>query len=247
MNRLPIGKRVQIIAMLAEGSSWRSTARVVGASINTVSKLFVEVGEACERFHDEHVRGVVPNIVQCDETWSFCYAKRGRSAEPESGDVWTWIALDQDTKLLISWLVGGRGTPEALEFMHDLRSRVDGRVVLATDQHQPYIPAIEEAFGADGHHLRKGVDDEGVTSHVERQNLTLRMSQRRYTRRTNAFSKKLRNHQLATAMHAVYYNWVRVHKTVGMPPAAKAGLTNQWRDIRWMVQLADQHLPNEEV
>lgn len=111
-------------------------------------------------------------------------------------------------------------------------------LVLATDQHLPYVQAIEEAFGADAHHLRKGRDDAGVTSHVERQNLTLRMSQRRYTRRTNAFSKKLRNHTLATATHAVYYNCVRIHKSLGMPPAAAAGLTNQWRDLEWMVGLA---------
>ena len=238
MNRLPLDKRIQIISMLVEGSSMRSTARVVGVSINTVTKLFVEVGEACRRFHDEQVRGVVPGLVQCDEIWSFCYAKRGVSDEVDSGDVWTWIALDQDTKLIVSWLVAGRGLSSATRFMHDLRSRVEGQVTLVTDQYGAYVAAIEEAFGADAVHLQKApTSNEGGTAHVERQNLTLRMSQRRYTRRTNAFSKKLHNHILAMALHVVYYNWVRTHRTLGTTPAVAAGLTNKWRDMAWIIDL----------
>ena len=232
MNRLPLDKRIQIISMLVEGSSMRSTARVVGVSINTVTKLFVEVGEACRRFHDEQVRGVVPGIVQCDEIWSFCYAKRGMSDELESGDVWTWIALDQDTKLIVAWLVADRGLASATEFMDDLRGRVEGEVTLVTDQHGAYPAAIEEAFGAEALHLPKApTSDVPSTAHVERHNLTLRMSQRRYTRKTNAFSKKLRNHTLAMALHVVYYNWVRTHKTLGTSPAVAASLTNEWRDM----------------
>lgn len=273
MNRLPLEKRIQIINMLVEGSSLRSTSRVCDVSINTVTKLLVDVGRACEKFHDEKVRKVEAKRVQCDEIWSFVYSKEKNvpdGMEGEAGDVWTWTALDSDTKLMISWLVGNRDAKTAYEFLSDVRERVVTRMQMTTDGLSAYVPAVDAVFGqyidyaqlvkiygaplGSGNErryspaectgtrlvVRTGQPDETEisTSHVERQNLTMRMSMRRFTRLTNAFSKKVENHCLAIALHFVYYNWCRIHKTLRVTPAMEAGLTDDLMSIADIVKLA---------
>ena len=262
MNKLPLAKRVQILAMLCEGSSMRSISRVVDVSINTVTKLLVDAGETCLEMHDELVRGVKASKVQCDEIWSFCYAKQKNVAEAkdapaEAGDVWTWTAIDADTKLICSYFVGDRSGQSAIAMMDDLRSRLANRVQLTTDGHKAYLEAVEGAFGGDVDYAQlvklygptitapgryspaecvgaRKVKVEGnpdkahvSTSYVERQNLTMRMSMRRFTRLTNAFSKKLDNHIHALALYFAFYNFCRIHKTLKVTPAMAAGITDK--------------------
>lgn len=263
MNRLSVEKRSQILSMLCEGMSMRSVSRLADVSINTVSKLLVEAGRYCSKFHDENVRGVKAERIQCDEVWSFCYAKqrnvdKAKAAPDNSGDVWTWTGIDADSKLIVSWLVGGRDAEYAHTFMHDLAERLDGRVQLTTDGHKAYINAVEGAFGAGVDYAqlvkiygegpkspeRKYSPSEFVcaqqrpvegkpdpnhvsTSYVERSNLTMRMAVRRYTRLTNAFSKKFENHMHMVAIYTVFYNWLRIHKTLKVTPAMEAGLTER--------------------
>ena len=254
----------------------RSISRVTGVSINTVSKLLVDAGEACAAYHDEVVRDVPARRVQCDEIWSFCYAKaknvaRAKAAPPGAGDVWTWTALEADTKLMISWEVGDRTAQTGLEFMEDLRDRLATRVQLSTDGHKAYLEAVEGTFGTDVDFAQLvkiyGATPDGKprsercigtrkrriagkpervavsTSYVERQNLNMRMGMRRFTRLTNAFSKKLENHLHSLSLYFVHYNFVRIHKSLRMTPAMAAGISDTLHDMEWIVGLIDARAP----
>lgn len=280
MNKLPLHKRVMILSLLVEGSSMRSISRTVGVSINTVTKLLVEAGEACAAYHDETVRDVEARRVQCDEIWSFCYAKAknvlmAKAAPDGAGDVWTWTALESDTKLILAWEVGDRSGQTAIEFMDNLRARIANRVQLTTDGHSAYLQAVEGAFGGDvdyamlvklygseggntsekryspaecvGTHKARieGSPDPAAisTSHVERHNLTMRMGMRRFTRLTNAFSKKLENHLHMLSLYFVHYNFCRMHKSLRMSPAMAAGVSDTLRDVEWIVSLIDARAP----
>ena len=261
MNRLDTKERAQILNMLCEGMAIRAVARVTGKSKNTISKLLVDAGKVCSAYQDEHFRNLNTTRVEVDEIWSFVYAKKknvaAAKAAPEgAGDVWTWTAIDADSKLVMSWLVGGRDGEYALSFMDDLKSRLANRVQLTSDGHRAYLEAVEEAFGADvdyaqivklygkGPETAKGryspaectgikkIKVEGEpdinkvsTSYVERQNLTMRMHMRRFTRLTNGFSKKVANHEASIALHFMYYNFVKIHKTLKCTPAMAAGVT----------------------
>lgn len=274
MNQLPLEKRTQIINLLVEGSSLRSTSRITGCSINTVTKLLVDVGQACLKFHDEKVRNVASRRVQCDEIWSFVYSKQKNVPEgmhDVAGDVWTWTAIDSDTKLIISYYLGDRSYLSANDFMQDVASRLRNRVQLTTDGLKAYLEAVEDAFpqGIDFAQLNKiyatqtredlrkyspaactgamkvpqiGSPDPKYisTSHVERSNLTMRMNMRRFTRLTNAFSKKLENHLYAVALYTVHYNFTRIHKSLRVTPAMEAGLTNDIMEISDIVKLTDK-------
>jgi IS1 family transposase len=278
MNKLANAKRTQILAMLCEGSSMRSISRVADVSINTVSKMLVEAGEACMILHDETVRNVKASRIQCDEIWSFCHAKQknvatAKAAPEGAGDVWTWTAIDADSKLIVSFFVGDRSGESAMVLMDDLRARLSNRVQLTTDGHKAYLEAVEGAFGGDVDYAQlvkiygetvgpKGryspADCTGIkkikvegnpdikhvsTSYVERQNLTMRMSMRRFTRLTNAFSKKLDNHIHALALYFVFYNFTRIHKTLRMSPAMAAGVTNRLWSLDDVIARIDQLAP----
>ena len=278
MNKLPTDKRVMILNMLVEGMSMRSISRTVGVSINTVTKLMVEAGEACAAYHDETVRDVTASKVQCDEIWAFCYAKeknvaKAKAAPKAAGDVWTWTAIDSDSKMILSYEVGDRSGETAIEFMDDLRSRLANRVQLTTDGHKAYLEAVEGAFGSDvdfaqlvklygeapdaekryspatciGTRKRRVEGNPDVrdvsTSYVERQNLTMRMGMRRFTRLTNAFSKKMENHLLMLSLYFVHYNFVRIHSTLKCTPAMAAGVSETLHDMEWIVGLIDARTP----
>lgn len=280
MNKLPMHKRAMILNMLVEGMSMRSISRTVGVSINTVSKLLIEAGEACAAYHDETVRNVNAHRVQCDEIWSFVYAKdknvkTAKAAPDGAGDVWTWTAIDADSKMILAYEVGDRSAATAIEFMDDLCARLANRVQLTTDGHKAYLEAVEGAFGGDIDYamLIKLYGDLGgktaerkyspaectgikkrtiegspekahvSTSYVERQNLTMRMGMRRFTRLTNGFSKKLGNHLHMLSLYFVHYNFVRVHKSLRMTPAMAAGVSETLRDMEWIVGLIDARAP----
>ena len=256
----------------------RSVSRVVGVSINTVTKLMVEAGEACAAYHDETVRNVKVARVQCDEIWSFVGAKQKNVAgmkQPieSAGDVWTWTALDADSKLILSYLVGGRDSEYAIAFMDDVASRLANRVQLTTDGHKAYLEAVEGAFGADvdyamlikmygnapeGQRRYSPAECVGTrktriegnpvkadvsTSYVERMNLNIRMGNRRFTRLTNAFSKKIDNHLHMLSLYFVHYNFCRMHKSLRMSPAMAAGVSDTLRDMEWIVGLIDDRAP----
>jgi IS1 family transposase len=273
MNKLDTATRVQILQMLCEGSSMRSVTRITGVSINTVAKLLIDAGTACAAFHDASVRNVSSTAVQCDEIWSFSYAKQKNvkfaKAAPESaGDVWTWTAIDADSKLIVSWHVGDRSQHTGISFMGDLKARLANRVQLTTDGHKAYLKAVSVVdFDADYAMLNKifATDYAGAgrysppkcigavkqtimgnpdpdlvnTSFAERQNLTMRMSMRRFTRLTNAFSKKFENHCHALALYFVFYNFCRVHKTLGATPAMAAGLVDKVLKMADVVAMID--------
>jgi len=275
MNRLPVAKRVQILSMLVEGSSLRSISRIAGVSINTVTKLVVDAGMACATYHDETVRNVKAKRVQCDEIWSFTYAKAkgvktAKAAPENAGDTWTWTALDSDTKLMISWWVGGRDAQTGYQFLTDLETRLTDRVQLTSDGLPAYLQAVPAAFsddvdfaqlvkiyraspasfkgryspaeciGAKKKVVSGNPDPNHIsTSYVERQNLTMRMSMRRFTRLTNAFSKKFQNHCHSLALYFVWYNWMRKHKAIGTTPAIAAGLADKAMTMTDLVELMD--------
>jgi len=281
MRKLDTKTRALIIRLLVEGNSIRATSRIADVSKNTVNKLLIDAGKACSKYHDEHVRNVKASVVQCDEIWSFTYAKQknvaaAKDAPEFAGDTWTWTAIDSESKMIISYMVGGRDGEYAMAFMDDLRDRLSNRVQLTTDGHKAYLEAVEGAFGADvdyaqlvkmyggptgnkGHEKKyspaectgikkrriEGDPDKALvsTSHVERQNLTMRMHMRRFTRLTNAFSKKVENHAYAVALHFMYYNFVRVHQTLKVTPAMQAGLTDHLWDIADLVAIVDANEP----
>ena len=252
----------------------QATARVCDVAFNSVVKLLVEAGAACEEFHDKVVRGVRSKRVQCDEIWSFCYAKQknvptAKTAPETAGDLWTWIALDADHKLIISYLVGGRDADHANAFMQDVAERIATRVQMTTDGHRSYLDAVEGAFGADVDYAMLvkiygepvgalgryspgecvGAEKRRVegkpdpkhisTSFAERQNLTMRMQMRRFTRLTNAFSKKAENHYHMVCLYTVFYHFVRMHKTLRCSPAMAAGLSQTLWSMGDIVALMD--------
>lgn len=281
MNKLDTKARALILRLLVEGSSIRATCRIADVSKNTVTKLLEDAGKVCAAYHDEHVREVQAKHVQADEIWAFCYAKEknvgtAKAAPEEAGDIWTWTALDRDSKMILSYTVGDRSQRTAREFMFDLASRVAGRIHLTTDGHAAYLKAVADAFGGDVDyamlvkqygdptgtkgHERKYSPSECVgaikepilgrpdmkavsTSHVERQNLTMRMGMRRFTRLTNAFSKKAENHAYAVALHFMHYNFCRVHKTLRKTPGVAAGVTDQLWDVEDLVALVEAAEP----
>jgi IS1 family transposase len=273
MNQLPLSKRTQIVSLLVEGNSIRATCRICDVSKNTVAKLLVDLGKACQKFHDEKVLKVKSKRVQCDEIWSFVYAKAKNVPEgmKDAGDVWTWTGIDADSKLIISWLVGGRDAETANIFMQDIAGRLANRVQMTTDGLKAYLQAVDDAFGAHidfaqlvkiyggvnehnekryspaeclgarKHEITGNPDPKHIsTSHVERQNLTMRMHMRRFTRLTNGFSKKLENHCHALALYFVYYNFCKVHQTLRVTPAMEAGLTKDIMSIEEIVNLTNQ-------
>jgi IS1 family transposase len=274
MNRLDSAKRAQVVGCLVEGNSIRATVRMTGVAKNTVSKLLVELGEACSLFHDAHVRNVSAKRIQCDEIWSFCYGKdKNVTSEQKAkgaGSVWTWTAIDADTKLIVSYVCGGRDASFALEFMKDLALRVTTRIQITTDGHRAYAEAVEGAFGIDVDYAMlikvygqpatpetryspgEVIGTETVrvmgepdprhisTSFVERQNLTMRMSMRRFTRLTNGFSKKIENHEAMLAVYFAHYNFCRVHQTLRVTPAMEAGLTDHVWTIQELIALLDR-------
>jgi len=260
--------------MLVEGSSMRSISRVADVSINTVSALLADAGTACAAHHDATAKGVNARRIQADEIWSFCYAKQKnvakvKAAPEDAGDVWTWTAIDADSKLIVSYLVGGRDAGYAHEFMRDVAARLANRVQLTTDGLKAYLDAVEGAFGSDIDYAQlvklygdslgpKGryspADCTGAiktpitgspaekhvsTSYVERQNLTMRMSMRRFTRLTNAFSKKAENHAHALALYFTFYNFVRLHKTLKCSPAMAADISKTLWSMEDIVAFID--------
>ncbi len=277
MNRLSIAERAKILGMLVEGNSLRSCARMADVSLNTVTKLLVDFGAACEQFHNDHVRNVRVRRLQCDEIWCFVGAKaKNVTLEQKAqgwGDTWTWTGLDADTKLCVSYLVGGRSANWAMEFMLDCAARIKGRVQVTTDGHKAYLEAVETAFGAECDYamLQKiygapaendtryspavciGCDMKVVsgdpdpkhvsTSYVERHNLSMRMGMRRFTRLTNAFSKKVQNHEAMVAIYAVHYNFARIHKTLRITPSMAAGLSDHVWSVEEIVMMADSYMP----
>jgi IS1 family transposase len=272
MNRLATDKRIAVIAALVEGTSVNATCRMTGVAKHTVLKLLKDLGCAAASYHDDHVRNLRVRRVQCDEIWAFVYAKQKNvtleQMQQGAGDVWTWTAIDADSKLIISYTLGDRGAGTANVFMRDVASRISNRIQLTTDGHRVYAEAVEDAFGADIDYAmlvkiygasndspesryspatcigcRTGVlagnpDPKHIsTSFVERQNLSMRMGMRRFTRLANGFSKKLENHGHAVALYFMHYNYCRIHKTLRVTPAMEAGLTDHVWSIDELVNL----------
>ncbi len=272
MNKLTTAERVQVVAALCEGNSMRSVARMTGIARNTITKLLVDLGDACAKYQHEHLRNLSCKRIEADEIWSFVYAKQKNvpfdmHGEFGVGDVWTFTAIDAETKLVPSWLVGSRDVGTATEFMRDLASRLSNRVQLTTDGLKAYLYAVEDAFGADidfaqlnkvyaAQHIgaqrysppictgakKTPINgnperDRISTSYVERANLTMRMNMRRFTRLTNAFSKKLENHCAAISLYFMHYNFARVHQTLRITPAMAAGVSDHVWEIEEIVAL----------
>jgi IS1 family transposase len=274
MNCLSISDRSQIIAALVEGTSINATCRMTGVAKHTVLKLLKDIGCACAAFHDTHVRNLRVHRVQADEIWAFVYGKDKNltleQVQAGAGSVWTWTAIDADTKLIISYMLGDRGAATAQSFMRDVAGRIANRIQLTTDGHRIYADAVEDAFGADIDYAmlvkiygassenpesryspatcigcRTGVlagnpdPDYISTSFVERSNLSMRMGMRRFTRLTNAFSKKLENHGHAVALYFMHYNFCRVHKTLHVTPAMEAGIADHVWSCEELIALLD--------
>jgi len=281
MNRLAGELRAQILGMMVEGVSVRAIARMTGVSKNTIVKLLADAGQACLEYQDKALRNLASKRIQADEIWSFIYAKQKNVPEAKRGqfgygDVWTWTAIDADTKLIVSWYLGRRDADAASQFMTDLASRLTHRIQLTTDGHHAYLNAVDEAFdreidyamlvkqygttpeaekrysppvclSAEKTELRGRPDPQHIsTSYVERQNLSMRMGMRRFTRLTNAFSKKLANHMHALSIYFMHYNFVRIHQTLRVTPAMAAGVTDNW-DLSDIVRAVDEWEANQKA
>ncbi len=272
MNNLPLAKKVAVVAALVEGNSIRAICRMTGVAKGTVLKLLVNLGRACEAYHRKNVVNLKCRRIQCDEIWSFCYAKEknvpaSMRGLPGVGDVWTWTAMDADTKFVASWLIGDRDAGTATEFIADLATRLANRIQLTTDGYRVYLEAVEDAFGSEvdyamlvklygeppqtearyspptclgarkeiinGHPERRYIS----TSFIERQNLTMRMQMRRFTRLTNAFSKKVENLEAAVALHFMWYNFGRIHQTLRVTPAMEVGVADHVWSLEELVGL----------
>lgn len=284
MNALDAAKRSIVLRCLTEGNSVRATTRLAGVSKTTVLKLIVEFGEFAEWFQGKRLVNLPCKDIQIDEIWSFCGCKeknREKAITPQHGDVWTWTTLCRDTKLTPTWLVADRGHQAAVQLVGDLAGRLANRVQISTDGHRAYVYAIKGAFGEDVDYGRLikvyGQDEKGnevviradkvptigapdedriCTSHVERQNLTMRMNMRRFTRLTNAFSKKVENHAAMVAIHFLNYNMIRKHQTIKTAPAVAAGVLEkpmtmletseifeEWRTVRFPVDRPKNYRP----
>ncbi len=276
MNRLKPDKQKQVIAVLVEGNSIRSTCRITGVAKNTVIKLLRDMGAACDKYQDRVLRNLKCKHFQCDEIWSFCYAKEKNVPEQKKnkfgyGDVWTFTAICADTKLVPSWYVGRRNAHDATIFMKDLADRLANRIQITSDGHRMYIDAVEQAFahevdfsqlvklyensieqekrysparcsGIRKHDICGNPKEEKIsTSYVERQNLTVRMSMRRFTRLTNGFSKKVENLASAVSLHFMHYNFCRVHQSLRVTPAMEAGVADHVWSIEEMLALLDSN------
>jgi IS1 family transposase len=273
MNKLSRATRIEIIALLCEGMSLRATTRITGTSINTVTKLLIDAGKACSEYQDQTFRGLTCKRIQVDEIWAFCYAKqknvaKAKAAPEQAGDLWTWTAIDADTKLIPSWYVGPRDATAAQHFIGDLALRLLNRVQLTSDGHKPYLEAVEQSFGADidyamlvklygdtpgagryspgecigakPHRVEGRPDPAHIsTSYAERANLTMRMGMRRFTRLTNAFSKKAENHAHMVSLHMMHYNFVRIHQTLRCTPAMAAGVTTKLWEVADVVKVLE--------
>lgn len=275
MNKLPVAKRAEILGMMVEGMSLRAISRLTGASKNTIVKLLEDAGKAFSEYQDEHLRNLPCKRIQVDEVWSFVYAKArnvatAKAAPDQAGDIWTWTAIDADTKLVLSWLVGSRDAYAAQAFIGDLALRLANRVQLTSDGHKPYLEAVEQSFGADidyamlikiygepagaigryspgecvGAEMRRveGRPDPMhiSTSFAERQNLSMRMGIRRFTRLTNAFSKKAENHAHGVAIYFMHYNFARIHSSLRCSPAMAAGVSKTLWELADMVRVLEE-------
>ena len=281
MNQLNTAKRCQIIAALIEGNSINATCRMLGVGKHTVLRLLEDAGCACAAYHDENVRNLRVTRAQCDEVWSFVYAKQKNvtmeQMEKGAGDCWTWAAIDADSKLIISYMLGDRGAMTAQAFMQDVASRISNRIQLTTDGHRVYAEAVENAFGSDVDYAMLvkiyGASNDGEaryspatcigcrtgvlsgtpnpkyisTSYVERQNLSMRMGMRRFTRLTNGFSKKFENHAHQVALYFMHYNYCRVHSSLRVTPAMEAGLTDHVWTLAELCSLLPERKPNARI
>jgi IS1 family transposase len=276
MNKLSTKKRAQIIGMLAEGNSLRATSRMADVSLTTVTKLLIEVGTACAEYQNEMLRDLPCKRVQCDEIWAFVGCKEKNVSKTRTefglGDVYTWVGMCADTKVVPAYFVGRRDARCGNAFMKDLATRLNSRVQLTTDGHKVYLQAVENAFGCDIdyamlvklygntsnedqrryspvectgteiHEISGNPDVRHIsTSFIERQNLTMRMSMRRFTRLTNAFSKKVDNHFYAVALYFMYYNFGRIHKTLRVTPAMECGVADHVWSLEEIARLANGH------
>lgn len=250
MNKLNTKARLRILMCLLEGNSIRSTARIVGVSKVTILKLLTEAGTACLDYQKDTLKQLQCKNVQLDEIWSFVYSKKKSSKQVSGkGDSWTWVAFCPETKLIPCWYVGDRTTASADEFIRDLSTRIVGKTQISSDGLKSYRSAIykympESHFAMLVKHYIKNKNggdlvmykeiiqgtpdiDSISTSHVERQNLNIRMSIRRFTRKTNAFSKKIENHKAALSLYFYYYNFIRKHRSLKTTPANKMGVCGE--------------------